>query len=227
MRRPPVEPIASGTARSPRGACADHRAGCWRSPCARRRSWPRLRATRMPTDAGTGTLVDTDTRQLPGDAGAAPGVRRRPGRRPRRGRPAAAGADLEPGAAAAARGLPLGQGAGGGEADPGPCAELARLRAGRVRRRPGDLPQRGGDPDRPPAEPARRARCRPTQLREFLLAVAARYGITSAAQPRQPRIHRRGRLRPAPRARARRRPASPTSSPTATRRRSSCGCGPT
>ena len=152
------------------------------------RSWPyrpllavaaAALATTLPTDAGTGTLVDTDTASLPGDAGAAPGVRRRPGRRARRGRSAAAAADLEPGPAAAPRGLPLRQAAAGGEADPRALRRAGRTGPGRVRLRAGDLPQRGRDPDQPPAD-RMAAQVPPQQLREFALAVAAKYGITSA-----------------------------------------------
>ena len=62
---------------------------------------------------------------------------------------------------------------------PGACTELAETRRGRVRQRPGDLPQRGGGPDRRPAASGSRNEVAPAELQEFLLAVATKYGITS------------------------------------------------
>ena len=92
--------------------------------------------------------------QLPGDAACAAGIRGRTGGRAGRGRPAAAGAHREPGAAASAGGMPLGQGAAGGEADPRALHRAGAPAPGPVPRRSRHLLKRGGHPDRQPAEPA-------------------------------------------------------------------------
>ena len=109
---------------------------------------------------------------------------------------------------------------------PGPCAELAELDPVEFLAGPatflneaviqidGQLRRLAGT-------------CRRDQLREFLLAVATRYGITSLPSIDNPEFVATVVFDLAPRRAARRRRGSPTSSPTATRRRSSSGCGPT
>ena len=137
-------------------------------------------ATRIPTDAGVGTLVDTDTatyratQQVRDAFGEEPVVVLAKGDLQR------ADPDLEHLPPAAARGLPL----------------RARCRRGRSRS-PGPAPnwpsstRSSSSPARRPSSTRRwsrstpscggwRSACRRDQLREFLLAVATRYGITSA-----------------------------------------------
>ena len=88
--RKPVRAGGLGRARHARAVLAR----CCRCPRGRGAAGV---ATRLPTDAGTDTLVDTDTASYRATQHVRRGVRRRPGRRPGRGRPAAADADREPG----------------------------------------------------------------------------------------------------------------------------------
>ena len=77
----------------------------------------------------------------------------------------------EPRPAAAAGGLPLGQGAARARSrSRGPAPSWRELDPVAVPRRPGDLPQRGGDPDRRTAASGWPPTVPPDQLREFLLA---------------------------------------------------------
>ena len=95
-------------------------------------------ATQLPTDAGVDTLVDSDTRDLPRRRSrcARTSAKNRSSSSPRANCSELILTD-EPLPAAAARGLPLGQGAEGGEADPG-----ALRRTGRAATRSSSSPAR-------------------------------------------------------------------------------------
>ena len=185
------------------------------------------RATQLPTDAGTDTLVDTDTASYR----ATQQVREVFGEEPV---VVLAEGDLQQliltsnlGRLLRLEGCLSGKVPKGAEADPGALRRTGRAGPGRVPRRPGDLPQRGGDPDRRTAATGSPRPCRPTELREFLLAGGgavrdhqrSRASATRNSSPRSSSTCA-GRA-------ARRRRGSPTSSPTTTRRRSSCACAPT
>ena len=75
---------------------------CWRVIGA-------VAALRLEPDAGTDQLVDSDSAASARPRTSSEQLRRRRGRRPRQGRPRAAGAHLRPRHAALARGLPVGQ----------------------------------------------------------------------------------------------------------------------
>ncbi len=110
-------------------------------------------ATTLPTDAGTGTLVDSDTpayratQDLRQTFGEDPVV-------------VLAQGDLQQllltsdlGQLLRLEGCLSGKLPPGAKPIPGPCTELAELNAGQVRHRAGDLSQRGRDPDQPSADP--------------------------------------------------------------------------
>ena len=182
-------------------------------------------ATQIPTDAGTGTLVDTDTATYRATQRGARGLRRRTGRRARRGRPAELILTANLFRLLRLEGCLSGKVPRGREADPGPCAELAELEPVEFVSGPATfLNEAVIQIDRPAAAAARR-RCR-------------RRGCANSSSPSPPatgspaspasttRIRRHRRLRPRAAPAAPRRRASPTSSRTATRPRSSCGCKP-
>ena len=186
-----------------------------------------LAATRLPTDAGTDTLVDSDTasyratQQVREEFGEEPVV-------------VLAEGDLQRllltsnlGRLLRLEGCLSGKVPKGAEPIPGPCAELARLDPVEFLAGPATfLNEAVIQIDSQLRRLAAHGAAGPAAANS-LLEVAASYGITSAAEPRQPRIPRHGRLRPAAARAARRRPASPTSSPTRTRPRSSSACGRT
>ena len=193
-----MEALGSGSAASRRGPLGTpgwcwRSAWCWRSSAA-------IGATRIPTDAGVGTLVDTDTatyratQQVRESFGEEPVVVLVKG-------------DLQQLILTSnifrllrLEGCLSGKVPKGAKPIPGPCAELAAARPGRVRRRPGHLPQRGGGPDRRPAAAAVAAGAAGPVPR---IPARGRHPLRhhQRSQPRQRRIRRHRRLRPRPRPR--------------------------
>ena len=160
----------------------------WARPGTRGRSWPSrlvlalaaaVAATQLPTDAGTGTLVDTDTatyratQQVREDFGEEPVV-------------VLAEGDLQQLILTAnlcrllrLEGCLSGNVPKGAKPIPGPCAELAELDPVEFVAGPATfLNEAVIQIDRQLRRLA--ATVPPERLREFLLQVAARYGITSA-----------------------------------------------
>lgn len=136
-------------------------------------------ATQLPTDAGTSTLVDTDTASYR----ATQHVRETFGEEPV---VVLAEGDLQRlvltanlGRLLRLEGCLSGKVPEGGKSIPGPCAELARQRAVKSVVGPATfLNEAVIQIDRQLSRLA--ARVPPDRLRELLVAIAARYGITSA-----------------------------------------------